>query len=35
MVGEWDMVGVVACIGIAAGGILLGAWSMRRRDVVS
>jgi ABC-2 type transport system permease protein len=35
MVGEWDMVGVVACIGIAAGGILLGASGMRRRDVVS
>ena len=29
MVGEWDMVGVVACLVIAVGGILLGAWGMR------
>ncbi len=34
MVGEWDVVGVVACLVIAAGGILLGAWGMRRRDVL-
>jgi ABC-2 type transport system permease protein len=33
MMGEWDMVGVVACLVIAVGGILLGAWGMRRRDV--
>jgi ABC-2 type transport system permease protein len=33
MVGEWDMVGVAACLVIAVGGILLGAWGMRRRDV--
>ena len=33
MVGEWDMVGVVACLVIAVGGILLGAWGMARRDV--
>jgi ABC-2 type transport system permease protein len=33
MVGEWDMVGVAACLAIAVGGILLGAWGMRRRDV--
>jgi ABC-2 type transport system permease protein len=33
MVGEWDMVGVVASLVIAVGGILLGAWGMRRRDV--
>ncbi len=33
MVGEWDMVGVVACLALAVGGILLGAWGMRRRDV--
>jgi len=33
MVGEWDMVGVVASLAIAVGGILLGAWGMRRRDV--
>jgi ABC-2 type transport system permease protein len=33
MMGEWDMVGVVACLAIAVGGILLGAWGMARRDV--
>jgi putative exporter of polyketide antibiotics len=33
MMGEWDIVGVVACLVIAAGGILLGAWGMTRRDV--
>jgi ABC-2 type transport system permease protein len=33
MMGEWDMVGVAACLVIAVGGILLGAWGMRRRDV--
>ncbi len=35
MLGAWDVVGVVACLVIAAGGILLGAWGMRRRDVES
>jgi len=33
MVGEWDMVGVVASLVIAVGGILLGALGMSRRDV--
>ncbi len=33
MVGEWDMVGVVASLAIAVGGILLSAWGMTRRDV--
>ncbi len=33
MVGEWDMVGIAASLAIAVGGILLGAWGMRRRDV--
>lgn len=33
MVGEWDMVGVAASLVLAVGGILLGAWGMRRRDV--
>jgi putative exporter of polyketide antibiotics len=33
MVGDWDPVGIVACLAIAAGGILLGAWGMTRRDV--
>jgi len=33
MVGEWDLVGVATCLVIAVGGILLGAWGLRRRDV--
>jgi len=33
MVGEWDMNGVAACLAIAVGGVLLGAWGMSRRDV--
>jgi ABC-2 type transport system permease protein len=33
MAGQWDAVGVVACVAIAVGGILLGAWGMARRDV--
>jgi ABC-2 type transport system permease protein len=33
MVGNWDANGVVACLVIAAGGLLLGGWGMRRRDV--
>jgi len=33
MVGSWDPVGVVACLILGVGGILLGGWGMRRRDV--
>jgi len=33
MIGQWDLGGVVACLVIAVGGILLGAWGMGRRDV--
>ena len=33
MTGAWDPVGVAACVAIAAGGVLLGAWGMSRRDV--
>ena len=33
MVGQWDVPGVVACVAIAVGGVLLGAWGMARRDV--
>ena len=33
MVGIWDASGVVACLVIAAGGLALGGWGMRRRDV--
>jgi ABC-2 type transport system permease protein len=34
MVGVWDPAGIVACAVIAVGGIGLGAFGMRRRDVV-
>lgn len=33
MLGEWDAIGVVACLVLAIGGIALGAWGMARRDV--
>jgi ABC-2 type transport system permease protein len=33
MVGAWDPIGIVACLVIAVGGVLLGAWGMARRDV--
>jgi ABC-2 type transport system permease protein len=33
MVGNWDWSGVLASIVIAVGGILIGAWGIRRRDV--
>ena len=33
MVGQWDAVGIVACIAIALGGTLVGAWGMTRRDI--
>jgi putative exporter of polyketide antibiotics len=33
MIGAWDPVGIVACLVLAVGGILLGAWGMSRRDV--
>jgi ABC-2 type transport system permease protein len=33
MVGEWNMAGVAACLLIAVGGVLLGAWGINRRDI--
>jgi polyether ionophore transport system permease protein len=33
MIGQWDPAGIAACLVLAFGGILLGAWGMRRRDV--
>ncbi len=33
MLGTWDLGGVVACIAITVGGLALGAWGLRRRDV--
>ena len=33
MIGQWDPVGIVLCVVIAAGGIGLGAWGITRRDI--
>ena len=33
MVGQWDTVGIVACLVIAVGGVLVGTWGMSRRDI--
>lgn len=33
MVGVWGWPGMIACLVIAVGGVLLGAWGMARRDV--
>ena len=33
MIGIWDWVGMGACVALAVGGLLLGAWGMSRRDV--
>jgi putative exporter of polyketide antibiotics len=34
MIGQWDVAGVVACLVIFVGGVLVGAWGMSRRDIV-
>jgi ABC-2 type transport system permease protein len=33
MIGAWDGAGMIACLGLALGGVTLGAWGMGRRDV--
>jgi ABC-2 type transport system permease protein len=33
MVGTWDFGGIAACVVLAIGGLALGGWGMRRRDV--
>ena len=33
MVGEWDPVGIVLCLAIFVGGVAIGAWGIRRRDI--
>lgn len=35
MMGNWDLLGIVACLVIAVGGVALGAWGFTRRDVRS
>jgi len=33
MIGGWDWSGIVACLVLAAGGLILSAWGLSRRDV--
>ncbi len=33
ILGTWDATGIAACLGLAIGGALVGAWGMSRRDV--
>ena len=33
MVGTWDAAGMIACVALVIGGLLVGAWGMARRDV--
>jgi ABC-2 type transport system permease protein len=33
MVGTYDMAGIVACVVLAIGGLVVGAWGMQRRDM--
>ena len=33
MIGVWDWPGMIACVVIAVGGLLLGAWGIARRDI--
>jgi hypothetical protein len=33
MLGQWDPVGIVASVVLAVGGVALGAWGFRRRDL--
>jgi ABC-2 type transport system permease protein len=35
MLGTWDWTGVVACLAIALGGVLVAGWGLSRRDVRS
>jgi ABC-2 type transport system permease protein len=33
MIGQWDVPGVIACLVLAVGGVLVGAWGVTRRDI--
>jgi ABC-2 type transport system permease protein len=35
MLGQWDVVGIVASVMIAMGGVAIGAWGFKRRDLRS
>jgi ABC-2 type transport system permease protein len=33
MIGQWDAVGIAACVALAIGGTVIGAWGINRRDI--
>lgn len=33
MTGAWNAVGIVACLALAVGGLVAGAWGISRRDI--
>jgi putative exporter of polyketide antibiotics len=33
MIGVWDVPGIVLCVALALGGLLIGAWGFARRDL--
>ncbi len=35
MIGNWDWAGMGACVVLAAGGLALAGWGMRRRDIAA
>ncbi|MDP9271781.1 MAG: hypothetical protein M3P14_12580 [Chloroflexota bacterium] len=35
MVGQWDWVGILACIALAVGGLAISGWGMGRRDLAT
>lgn len=35
MLGEFDAIGIAACLALAVGGVVVGAWGLGRRDLVS
>jgi hypothetical protein len=35
MIGTWDWAEMVPCVVLAAGGLALAGWGMRRRDIAA
>ncbi len=33
MMGQWDAIGIIACLVLAIGGTIVGAWGIARRDI--
>ena len=33
MIGQWDVAGIIACLVVAVGGVLIGSWGIKRRDI--